>query len=121
MSDVRLDEQALDDLRERVRETHEAAERLVREATAQAEAAGGVPPRGWEAPAPAREVTDEAQALVALLNSLRGLLPPDLREQVNDLVRQLLLIVRALIDLLVDRLEPGPRGAEPAVEDIPID
>ena len=60
------------------------------------------------------------QALVALLESLRDLLPPELREQVTELVRQLLLVLRALIDWLVDRLERGPRGATPEVEDIPI-
>jgi hypothetical protein len=60
------------------------------------------------------------QALVALLRSLLDQLPPDLRDQVNELIRQLLLVLRALIDWLVDRLERGPRGEAPEVEDIPI-
>ena len=104
----------LDDLRQRVKATTEAAERLMREQ---------VPPRGWAAPPPAAEAgqaTSEMQALVGLLESLRDLLPPELRTQVTELVRQLLLVLRALIDFLVDRLEHGPRGAEPEVEDIPI-
>jgi len=107
------DPDPLDEIRERVRATSEAAERLMREQ---------VPPGGWAAPRPpgAGEATSEMQALVALLESLRDVLPPELRAQVTELVRQLLLVLRALIDFLVDRLEHGPRGGEPEVEDIPI-
>lgn len=105
------DPDPLDELRTRVRETTEAAERIMREA----------PPRGWASPPrQGGEATSEMQALVALLESLRDLLPPELRAQVTELVRQLLLVLRALIDFLVDQLERGPRGASPAVEDIPI-
>jgi hypothetical protein len=126
MTDLpRVDEDTLRALREQVQATQEAAERIVREATEHARGANSTPPRGWQ-PQPAQAegagVSAEAQALATLLDSLRALLPPDLREQVNDLIRPLLKIVRALVDLLIDRLEPGtgPRGAEPAVEDIPI-
>jgi hypothetical protein len=102
----------LDELRERVRATQEAAERIMRDR---------IPPSGWAAaPREAGEATSEMQALVALLESLRDLLPPELREQVTALVKQLLLVLRALIDWLVDRLEHGPRGSAPEVEDIPI-
>ena len=107
------DPDPLDELRERVKATTDAAERLMRE----------VPPRGWASPPPpaaAGEATTEMQALVALLESLRELLPPELRTQVTELARQLLLVLRALIDFLVDRLERAPRGGEPTVEDIPI-
>ena len=102
----------LDDLRARVRATTEAAERIMSE---------HVPPRGW-APPPqqAGAATTEMQALVALLESLRDLLPPELRGQVTELVRQVLLVLRSLVDWLVDRLDQGPRGAAPEVEDIPI-
>jgi hypothetical protein len=102
----------LQELRERVRATTEAAERIMAEKA---------PRRGWAPPPPGGgEATSEMQALVALLESLRGLLPPELRAQVTELVRQLLLVLRALIDWLVDRLERGPRGEQPEVEDIPI-
>src|SRR3954447_18353295 len=105
------DPDPLDELRSRVRETTEAAERIMRE----------VPPRGWAAPPrEPGEATSEMQALVTLLESARDLLPPELREQVAELVRQLLLVLRALIDFIVDRLERGPRGEAPEVEDIPI-
>jgi len=102
----------LDELRERVRATQEAAERIMEQK---------VPPRGWATPPRAAgEATSEMQALIALLESLRDALPPELRRQVTELVRQLLLVLRALIDWLVDRLERGPRGETPEVEDIPI-
>jgi hypothetical protein len=105
------DPDPLDELRDRVRATTEAAERIIRD----------VPPRGWAAPpAAAGPATSEMQALIALLESLRDLLPPELRTQVTELARQLLLVLRALIDFLVDQLDRGPRGSEPQVEDIPI-
>lgn len=105
------DPDPLDDLRAQVRATQEAAERLI----------SGVPPRGWEAPREqAGAFGEEVRSLAALLQSLRDLLPPDLREQATDLVRQLLLVLRALIDWLVSRMDERPAGAEPRVEDIPI-
>ena len=95
----------LDALRERIRATQEAAEQL----------AGA--PRGEGDEQTARE----AQALVALLQTLRDMVPPELWQQIRDLIRQLLLLIRAIIDWWVDRIEgPGPRGAAPAVEDIEI-
>jgi hypothetical protein len=98
----------LDALRERIRATQEAAERLAGEASA-------------SAPHAEREQTaQEAQALVALLHTLRDVVPPELWAQIRDLIRQLLLLIRALIDWWVDRIETGPRGAVPLVEDIEI-
>lgn len=113
------DSDPLDDLRAQVRATTEAAERLIGD---------GVPPRGWSTPAPEETApfADELQALTSLVSALRELLPPDLREQLNDLLRQLLLVLRALIDWWVSRLdEPVPAGAAPATagsrgQDIPI-
>src|SRR4051794_32693874 len=104
---------AMEELRARVRATQEAAERIMREQ---------VPRRGWAAPPPpgAGEAQSGLQALVGLLQSMVDLLPPELRHQVNELVRQVLLVLRALIDWLVDRLDRGPRGDAPEVEDIPI-
>src|SRR3954454_7849236 len=114
----------LSDLRDRLRETHEAAARL----------AGGeprLPPQGWAAP-PRSEAGgngaaagsgsgsgDERAQLVALLGSLRELVPPELQQEVTDLIRQVLVLVRAVLDLAIERLEPG-RGEEPDVQDIPI-
>jgi hypothetical protein len=108
----------LSDLRDRLRETHEAAARLAGSSESR------VPPQGWASPASgpgagAGGSDDEIAQLVALLGSLRDLVPPELQQQVTDLIRQVLLLVRAILDLAIERLEPG-RGGEPEVEDIPI-
>jgi hypothetical protein len=105
----------LSDLRGRLRATQEAAARL----------AGGeprVPPQGWAAPSSSGSADgagDELAQLVALLGSLRELVPPELQQQVTELIRQVLLLVRAILDHVIERLEPE-RGGEPEVEDIPI-
>jgi hypothetical protein len=138
----------LDALSDRVRAAQEAAERLVREATDAAEraaagdnpghgafGAGGSagsgaegagpsrrpPPRGYATPGDADEQvrSAEVQALAALIDLGRTLVPPELRRQLADLVRELLLLVRAVIDWYLERLEL--RRRPPAeVEDIPI-
>ncbi|MDX6659007.1 MAG: hypothetical protein QOH62_3800 [Solirubrobacteraceae bacterium] len=95
-------------LRERIRATQEAAERLAGEASSSA-------PRAEQ-----EQTVQEAQALVALLHTLRDVVPPELWTQVRVLIRQLLLLIRALLDWWVDRIETSPRGAAPVVEDIEI-
>jgi hypothetical protein len=110
-----------DELRARIRSTADAAERLSFEA-----AAGGASTedQGRRARA-ADDATQEAQALVALVQLLRDLLPDELRRQVMDLIRQVLLLVRAVIDWYLARLEPGHDASGPAaapvVQDIPLD
>jgi hypothetical protein len=98
----------LSELRERVVAAQAAAERLAGEARSQPRE-----PSGYEA-------RDEIDALVALLRALRGLLPPDLQQQVSDLIRQVLLLLRAVIDFWVEHLD-APRPADVEVQDIPID
>jgi hypothetical protein len=110
-----------DELRARIRSTADAAERLSFEAAAGAGGSQDDPGRRARA---ADDATQEAQALVALVALLRDLLPEELRQQIADLVRQVLLLVRAVIDWYLQRLEPGaaePRRAGPVVEDIPLD
>jgi hypothetical protein len=105
----------LDELRERLRATQDAAARL-------AEDPPRVPPQGWATPPRAEGAagpTDDLAALVALVQALRDLVPPELQQQVSDLVRQVLLLVRALLDHWIERLD-GERGGEPEVQDIPI-
>jgi hypothetical protein len=111
------DPDRLADLRDQLRATQEAAARL---------AGADVPPQGWAAPPRADGaggaepgIADELQQLVAVVASLRELVPPELQQQVTDLIRQVLLLVRAILDHVIDRLEPG-RGGEPEVQDIPI-
>jgi hypothetical protein len=106
----------LSDLRERLRATQDAAARLAGEEPR-------VPPQGWASPprtgGPEPGLGDELAQLVAVVGSLRELLPPELQQQLTDLIRQVLLLLRALLDRWIERLEPE-RGSEPAVEDIPI-
>jgi hypothetical protein len=110
------DPDPLEELRAQVRATQEAAERLM---------GSGVPPRGWDVPRESRGAfAEEAQALASLLAALRELVPPDLREQIADLIRQLLLVLRALLDWLVARIErevaAEDGGPSRTAEDIPI-
>ena len=116
----------LGDLRARITATQEAAQRLAAEAqeAAREAASGRVPPQGWAASQDRAERQEEAQALVALLQALRELVPAELQAQLTEVVRQVLLLLRALIDWWVDQLEqrpqPGPRDPRERPEDIPI-
>jgi hypothetical protein len=95
------------------------------------------PPDGGEAPPPPKwdEVdwdtwtppNGDARAggmpdlrpLFALIDVMRSAMPSELRDQFNNLVRELLLTLRALIDWYLERL-PGGKS-ETKVEDIPIE
>jgi hypothetical protein len=106
----------LDELRERLRATQEAAARLAGDDAR-------VPPQGWAVP-PRRGdgapgLDEDLAALAAAVAALRELVPPELQQQVADLIRQVLLVIRAILDRWIERLE-AERGAEPEVEDIPI-
>jgi hypothetical protein len=128
MTDPAPDE-PLEALRLRLEATQRAAERLVRETAefAGAEPLGAepprserVPPNGWEAPPSSGQATGELQALASLLETLRGVLPEDIQRQVTEIVRQLLLLVRALIDWWIARMDREHRGSDVPVQDIPI-
>jgi hypothetical protein len=97
----------LTELRERVVAAQAAAERLASEA------------RGQARELPRQDAPDELDALVGLLRALRELVPPELQQQVSELIRQVLLVLRAVIDFWVARLD-APRTAEVDVQDIPI-
>lgn len=116
MPQSRTPPEALEALRERLRATQEAAQRLADEASG----AGGVPPAGWDVPHRADEANAELEALVRMIALLRDVVPPELRAQLSELVRQLLVFVRAVLDWWIERIEPGPRGDDRPVEDIPI-
>ncbi|MCW3001422.1 MAG: hypothetical protein JWQ20_720 [Conexibacter sp.] len=111
-----MEPDSLEELRERLRQTQEAAERI----------AGRVPPQGWATPPERDDAAGEIQALIAVLQTLRDVIPPDLWDQVREVVRQLLLLLRAILDLVVDRLGAGqpaggtPRTGGPDLQDIPI-
>src|SRR5687767_8172122 len=94
----------LDELGQRVRAAQEAAERILIEATEAARQTAGrgderPPPSGYAGPRPSNDRPGaEAQAVAALIDLGRGLVPAELRKAVSDLVRELLLLLRALID-----------------------
>ena len=117
------------DLRERLRETTEAAKRLADEARAESGAQGGdrPPSRGWESPRSEQPRSTDIADLVLLAEQtgvliaevVRGLVPAELRQQFLDALRELLVAVRALIDWYLERLG-RQREDSVEVEDIPI-
>jgi hypothetical protein len=124
----------LEALRERMRATQEAAERIAAEAQAAMGAAAGrragpqrtsqdgersPPPSGYAEPdASSGGEGPDMQALVALVELARRIVPPELSAQLADLLRELLLLARAIIDWYLDRLDR--RNVPIEVEDIPI-
>lgn len=122
-------------LRARIRATQDAVDRLARE-TAEARGAplgdAGEPGEGGTEPGPAagpppsgQDAHEEIRALVALVELLRDVLPPELRAQLAELVRQLLILLRAILDWWIERIEPVRAGGgrppdPPVVEDIEI-
>jgi hypothetical protein len=108
---------------DRLRAQFEEAERLVREAQRAAEQASEreVPPAGWSVPGsePSPPALDLSQ-LTALVESLRGVVPPELARRLADALRELLLAIRAVLDWYIARLEPSePPDAD--VQDIPVE
>jgi len=110
--------EALKALRERLQSTQEAAQRLADEASG-----AKPPPMGWDVPRSAEQANDEIESLVALVAAARELLPPELRAQLAELARQLLVFVRAVLDWWIGRLEHEHDAGDAAgdgVQDIPI-
>jgi hypothetical protein len=113
------------DLRERLRETTEAARRLAGEA--RDDRSERPPPRGWESPRGEQSRSTDVADLVLLAEQTglllaevaRGLVPAELRQQFLDALRELLVAVRALIDWYLERLGRERKDAV-EVEDIPI-
>lgn len=70
-------------------------------------------------PPPPPPLGFDPSALFVVLDGLRRAAPRELEEQLNNLIRELLLTLRSLIDWYLERLDRPRR--EPEVEDIPID
>jgi hypothetical protein len=116
-------EDELERLRRRVRDAAQAASRV---------ADGRPPPRGYEVPGregdrSATPTTSDLADLVGLAEQtgvllaevVRGLVPPELRGQFADALRELLIALRALLDFYRERLS-HPREEPVEVQDIPI-
>ena len=130
----RSEAEALERLRERLQKTQAAASRLAEEAIAERDRArseedrGDKPPlAGWDVPHRAEDANAEVEALLSLLGTLRDVLPPELRAQLAELARALLVFVRAVLEWSIDRLEIEARGGsgksdagDGGVQDIPI-
>ena len=111
----------LDRLRAQVEAAHEAAQRVAEEAAASA-VRTDIPPAGYAAPGEqggAGQENPEVRALVGLIELVRDLVPADMQQQLVELIRELLMLARAIIDLIVSRLERR-RPTETEVEDIPL-
>lgn len=76
------------------------------------------PPAGYAVPDPG-PTTGTLDELAALVRMVCALLPDELTRELGELARELLLLMRALIDWLVGRLE-GERAQPVEVTDIPI-
>lgn len=120
----------LRELRDNLAATQAAAERLAGEAArARAEHdEGRVPPSGWATPEDHGRRSAELQALMELLEALRSLVPAELEAQLREVTRQVLLLVRAVVDWWLERVEPSAAAATPAAADpaarlqrIPVD
>ena len=117
-------EQARDplaDLRERLEATREAAEQLAGEAAdaMRRDRSGDEPGPGWRTPEQREALRADAAALLATLAQLSELIPEELRAQIAEVLRQILLLLRTLLDWLVERL-PREHGSVPIVETIPV-
>ncbi len=119
----------LRELRDSLAASQAAAERLAGEAArARAEhAEGRIPPSGWATPEQHAERSEELHALMGLLEALRSLVPAELEAQLREVTRQVLLLVRAVVDWWLERVGPGAAAEAPAadpavrVQEIPID
>ena len=112
--------EALRRLEERLDRASRAAERLIAEARGEPRSAGDKPPpAGWQPPRSEAQDGTELELLAQLIQSVRELIPTDLQRRLTDSLRELLLALRALIDVYLERLE-RPESAPTEMEDIPI-
>ncbi len=80
-----------------------------------------LPPAGWQTSDedPRSGFGPEVDPLVALVQAMRDLIPPDLQRRLIAALREVLLALRALIDWYLERLDRRrEQGVE--VQDIPI-
>ncbi len=128
----------LDAIAAQIQAAREAAERLAAEvggmtgsgtAGTGESGAGGrgesrrPPPSGYAVPghdgSGAPSGAEAIAAILALLEQVRHAIPPDLARQLLELARELLLLLQALVEWAVGRLE-ARRSAPVEVQDIPI-
>ncbi|MGH2831930.1 MAG: hypothetical protein ACRDK2_04070 [Solirubrobacteraceae bacterium] len=115
MTDPPPEQHPLLELRAHLHSAHDAARRLMQQATE-------TPSWGWESDEAeqATGAADQARALSELLHSLRELLPEDVRAQLAELIRALLEVLLALLELLRRRLSTSEPQQSSTIQDIPI-
>lgn len=119
-------DEALRRLEERLGQASETAERLIDEIGRMTPPTPKPPPAGWQAP-PEPGDGDRARsrgagefdALLQAIRSTRELIPPEVLERLAAALREVLLAIRALLDVYIERLE-RVRCEPREVEDIPI-
>src|SRR3954471_5037069 len=114
------DPDPLRDLRERLQATQDAAARLAGDAARAraAHEAARTPPAGWATEQERASLRGELEEVAALLTALRGLVPAELQHQVAEVLKQVLLLLRALLDWWVARLdEVAPAGTADGARD----
>lgn len=109
-------------LRDQLDRTEAAARELGRAASA-ARGGGEAPHAGWQMPGADTSGTPKdgelTAALTALVDVVRGAIPPELAERLAAVVREVLLAIRAVVDFALARMEA--RQEQPVdVQDIPI-
>jgi hypothetical protein len=104
----------VEDLRLRVDAAQAAVERL---AAAAREA--GVGAGAHDVPRAGAQAAGEVHGLATVVAAARAVIPEELWAHLVELVRGLLLVVRALVDGWLARLD-GPPPAPPEVHDVPI-
>jgi hypothetical protein len=62
----------------------------------------------------------DLSGVIALVDALKGTVPPELAQQLTDALRELLIALRAILDYSIARLE-RPQDDPVQVEDIPIE
>ena len=119
-----ISDDPLEALRAEVHATRRAAEDVARQAAAAAERErrerGGAPPRGWAATSSGDRDAGDLAAVAALADAVRGVLPRDLERAVLELLRQLLIAARALLEWWIWRLDQRSQEPEIEIEDIPV-
>jgi hypothetical protein len=110
-------------LRDQLDRTEAAARELGRVATHARGGGGRAPGAGWQMPGADESAAPKdgelTAALTALVEAVRGAIPPELAERLASVMREVLLAVRAIVDFALERMEARQR-APVEVQDIPI-
>lgn len=108
-------EDPLEVLRAHLRSAQAAAQRLLDDSER-------TPPAGWEplSSEQAHERASQLHSLTDLVRSIREALPEDVLAQLADLIRAVLNVLRALVDLLLSRLSPQEHAPRSEIQEIPI-